>query len=259
MGLGRAFLGDLLELKRRGALDQFTKVVEIGAQQLADSLLKADDDLTQLYSLFAVPRIDLGQPVGRDNFARRAPTARVFWMSLGFDHAAIDYGGQGGSLALDLNADQVPDELKGSFDLVINTGTSEHVANQDNCFRVMHDLARPGGVMYHEVPAFLFGHGLVNYSPKFFLQLLRQNDYSPLFFKIRASRGSIPRYVRAMNRKWGPGEALPVDDVTDLSIAVAFKKRRDEEFSTPLDLPRKVMAKHYLRRVRTLKHLLPMR
>jgi len=31
MGLGRGFLVDLIELKRSGALDGFTRVIEIGA------------------------------------------------------------------------------------------------------------------------------------------------------------------------------------------------------------------------------------
>ena len=39
MGLGHGFFVDLIELQRSGALDGFTRVVEIGAQQLADSFL----------------------------------------------------------------------------------------------------------------------------------------------------------------------------------------------------------------------------
>jgi hypothetical protein len=146
----------------------------------------------------------------------------------------------------------VPYGLKGSFDLLVNAGASEHVANQDDCFRIMHDLTRVGGVMYHEVPAFLFGHGLVNYSPLFFLQLARLNDYTPQFFKIRTSRGSIPQYVRVINRKRGGGSPLDLNEMIDVSIAVAFIKRRNDEFCTPIDLPRSMMAKHYLRRMRTV-------
>lgn len=258
MGLGRGFLGDFIELKRSGALDRCRNVVEIGAQQLANGLLEFDRELTELYAHFARPRAHLGALSGEGKFSQRAPSARLFWTSLGISYAAIDYDGHRNSIALDLNKDRVPDSLKGSFDLVVNTGTSEHVANQDNCFRVMHDLVRVGGVMYHEVPVFQFGHGLVNYSPLFFLQLARQNDYAHLFFKIRTSRGSIPRYVRVINRKWGTG-VLDLNEITDVSIAVAFTKRQGDEFCTPLDLPRKMMAKHYLRRLRTVKHLLPMR
>jgi hypothetical protein len=74
-------------------------------------------------------------------------------------------------------AGETPPNLRGAFDLVVNIQTSEHIVNQNDCFRVMHDLLRKGGIMHHEVPACLFGHGLFNYSPKFFLQLMRENDY----------------------------------------------------------------------------------
>ena len=39
MGLGRAFLDDLIELKRIGALRGARSVIEIGAQQLSDTLI----------------------------------------------------------------------------------------------------------------------------------------------------------------------------------------------------------------------------
>jgi hypothetical protein len=41
MGLGNVFLNDLIELKQKGALDGATRVMEIGAQQISDSLMIA--------------------------------------------------------------------------------------------------------------------------------------------------------------------------------------------------------------------------
>ena len=55
MGLGSGFLDDLIELKRIGALDGVRRVVEIGSQQLADSLLTSDKLLDELYALFGAP------------------------------------------------------------------------------------------------------------------------------------------------------------------------------------------------------------
>ena len=51
MALGRAFLSDLIELKRGGVLDRVHNVVEIGAQQLSDSFLNSGDLLDELYGL----------------------------------------------------------------------------------------------------------------------------------------------------------------------------------------------------------------
>ena len=103
--------------------------MEIGSQQIADNMLEADELLEELYGLFGKPRIRLGDP-SKDNFTALAPPAEPFWTSLGFSYAAIDYNGHRNSTALDLNTDEVPRDLRGQFDLVINTGTTEHVANQ---------------------------------------------------------------------------------------------------------------------------------
>ena len=99
-------------------------------------------------------------------------------MWLEFDHDAIDIDGSPGSIPLDLNYDDVPIEARGKYDLVTNFGTTEHVANQLNAFKVIHDLTRVGGIMVHELPAQgMFNHGLINYNPKFFWMLARSNRY----------------------------------------------------------------------------------
>jgi hypothetical protein len=43
MGLGREFLRDLITLRRAGELEGARRVSEIGAQQLADSLIEAPE------------------------------------------------------------------------------------------------------------------------------------------------------------------------------------------------------------------------
>ena len=88
MGLGGAFLLDLIELKRGGFLAGATKVVEIGAQQLADSFLKSDGLLDEIFGLFGRSRPDLGKPHGNFLMAEDAPSSRLFWTALGFEYAA---------------------------------------------------------------------------------------------------------------------------------------------------------------------------
>lgn len=213
MGLGRAFLADLVELKWSGALDGCSSVVEIGAQQLADSLLTADDLLIDLYRAFDKPRINLGAPVGTENFTNHAPAARPFWQSLGLEHASIDLTQEHDSIALDLNKDTVPPDWRGRFDLIVNAGTTEHVANQDNAFRVIHDLTRKGGVMWHEVPsAGMLNHGYFLYHPRFFYDLCAINNYEA---------------VKLHNDQHGP----------DACIRAALCKQYDHQFATPLDVP----------------------
>ena len=211
MGLGAAFLSDLIRLKRSGAIDGATRVIEIGAQQISDTLLERGDRLTELYGLFGHEAPFLGNP-GQGDFARNAPPSRDFWTKLGFNYCAIDFDGHRDSVAVDLNRDAVPAELRGKFDLAVNTGTTEHVANQDNAFRIIHDLTAKRGVMYHEVPSALADHGLINYTNKFFERLCYCNGYRPLFL-----------------------------DCDGIMIRAAILKLSDRAFATPLDLPDEIM------------------
>jgi hypothetical protein len=214
MGLGYGFLVDLLTLKRSGVLEGAYRVVEIGSQQIADNMLEASDLLDELYALFRKQRIDIGF-LSKGNFTDLAPPSRPFWTSLGFTYTAIDYDGHRDSTALDLNTENVPDGLRGQFDLVVNTGTTEHIANQANAFRVIHDLAVLGGIMYHEVPAGSWDHGLINYGPKFFLLLQQQNNYEQVLLRGRREN--------------------------DMTIRSALRKRKNKDFVIPLDVPAELL------------------
>jgi len=143
MGLWPKLLEDMCELKRAGFVNRGGRIAEIGQQQLTDQFLHADKLLAEVYQLFEAPRIRLGTPVGADNFTEHAPLARPFWQSLGFEYVAIDLVGDN-IIKLDLNRDAVPLQLQHTQDIVLNGGTTEHVANQDNAFRCIHDLTKPG-------------------------------------------------------------------------------------------------------------------
>jgi hypothetical protein len=260
MALAHAFLKDLIELKRSGAIDGFDKVIEIGAQQLADGFLQSGELLDELYGLFGRARTRLGTASAGTGDALRddAPPSRPFWESLGFSYAAIDYDGHRDSLALDLNRDSVPDALKGTFQLAINTGTTEHIANQDNCFRVIHDLVGRRGVMVHEVPAGgHLNHGLINYNPKFFWALCNSNDYEMLTLKMCSwDQVPIPEDIAADNIRFGGGvQHIAVETVTRFSLRATIRKRNARAFESPLDLPKELVPlshKHPWRGIRRL-------
>lgn len=227
MGLGRAFLWDLIELKRSGALNGAKKIVEIGEQQIADNLMIAPE-LPEAYRLFDCRVPPVLEPVGANNFTHSAPDSLPFWMALGLERTAIDIEGQ--ALKLDLNRDQVPSSIRGTFDFVVNAGTTEHIANQANAFEIVHDLTRVGGVMYHEVPAGgMIDHGLIAYQPRFFHLLSQFNDYELLFLRFTAwSSSPIPDYLQDPEH----GEK----SVMDCSLRVALRRRSKKPFVCPLDV-----------------------
>src|SRR5262249_1676129 len=151
---------------------------------LSNSFLKEENQIARLGELFNVTRpfsfaaplnSHLG-PGGRELLEPEAPLARHFWRWLGFDYASIDIDGNPGSIPLDLNYDHTAQEILGRYNLVTNFGSTEHVANQLNAFKIMHDLTTVGGVMLHSLPVQgNVNHGLINYNLKFFWMLARSN------------------------------------------------------------------------------------
>jgi hypothetical protein len=96
----------------------------------------------------------------------------------GFEYVAYDIFEGYRTTIFDLNNGAVPAAQRGSFDLVLNCGTTEHVFNQYNVFNVMHDAVRVGGLMYHTVPMTGYlRHGYFTYTPMLFCDLARANGY----------------------------------------------------------------------------------
>ena len=70
---------------------------------------------------------------------------------MGVEHTSFDLNGRDGAVPIDL-AQPIPDKWRGTFDVVTNFGTSEHVTNQYQCWQNIHDLCRVGGWMLHGLP-----------------------------------------------------------------------------------------------------------
>lgn len=103
------------------------------------------------------------------------------WMLRGPRRTAIDLDPHAkGAIRHNLN-EPLPDDLVDCFDIVINTGTTEHVFDQRRAWESIHDACRPGGLMVHAVP--LWGwldHGFVNYQPTLIADVATENGYEVL-------------------------------------------------------------------------------
>jgi hypothetical protein len=248
MGIGKSDLELLISLRRQKQIPINPYIIELGAQQLANSFLCATDLIrkaetefgsTQSYN-FSAPFVSAPSDAESALFASAAPFARDFWLALGFQYTAIDIDGSPGSVALDLNYDQVPQNLKGKYGLVTNLGTTEHVCNQMNAFNVIHDLAAPGGVMIHHLPAGgMLNHGLVNYNPKFFWYLARSNDYEWLYMRYHGGEPyPIASNIIDFTEPYAPqsSKELQGRKISDYAIAVALRKKLDIPFVPPIDV-----------------------
>jgi hypothetical protein len=239
----------LVRLHEGGYLTTPTSVIEIGAQQLANDFLRAQDRREHLGRLFGVTKkLDLPPPQetyivegGAEHLPESAPLARPFWEWLGFEYASVDIDGSPNSIPLDLNFDSVPDFAKKKFGLVTNFGTTEHVTNQLNAFKIMHELTAPDGIMIHTVPSQGYvNHGLVNYNPKFFWMLARSNHYRWLYFNYSARdcATDFPANLEGVITPFEPdiAERKSGYKFVDGGLDVIVQKSRDIEFVPPLDV-----------------------
>ena len=94
------------------------------------------------------------------------------------DYLGIDVAPAPKTELLDLNFDSLPFDHHDRFDVVLNFGTTEHIFNQWNCFKVIHDSLAVGGVIYCIVPmSGYMDHGYYCYTPLFFSDLAKANNY----------------------------------------------------------------------------------
>jgi hypothetical protein len=248
MGIGGRVVKLLVYLKEQDAIPDHASVIDIGAQQLANSTLRARIHVEKLGRLFGtqsipplpVPPPPMSDPLGQEPLSPNAPLASELWRWLGCSYASIDIDGSPDAIALDLNFDN-PDNLAGKHDVVTNCGTTEHIANQLNAFKVIHDLTAPGGVMIHNVPSQGgFNHGLINYTPKFFWSLARSNNYRWLWFDflVTSAANPIPENVIESVQPFRP-EVVDIAKtyrVAECSITAAFMKQGQSSYVAPIDI-----------------------
>jgi hypothetical protein len=111
------------------------------------------------------------------NLSRSRRMAGVFKGSI-HTYRCVDLFPGEDTIVADLNIYVVPDEWRERFDIITNLGTTEHILDQVNVFRAMHDFANVGGLIHHSVPCLgYFNHGLFAYNPAFFLFLAEANAY----------------------------------------------------------------------------------
>lgn len=90
---------------------------------------------------------------------------------------AIDKHGTSRAKDYDLNGSF----LEGPADIVINTGTIEHIWNAPEVFRQMHQACKAGGLMFHCLPfRGWLDHGFWQVNPTLIMDLGAANQYKRL-------------------------------------------------------------------------------
>jgi len=102
----------------------------------------------------------------------------------------IDVAGKKRELHLDLSLPIEDDSLIGAFDFVISYATIEHVEDQYELFRNIHNLCKVGGVVIVNGSAMgaYEGHGTWRYDFWFFKRLFKACKYIPLDIRVSANK-----------------------------------------------------------------------
>jgi hypothetical protein len=248
MGMNAKDLGLLIKLAREGHIQKKSSIIEIGAQQCANCLLSCEDKIKILGALFDIhtphplPKPGIRQFInGLELLETQAPPTSILWKWLEFNYFSVDLDESFDSLFIDLNYDEIPHEEREKYQIVTNFGTTEHVVNQLQAFKIIHDLTNAKGIMIHNVPTQGYQtHGLINYNPKFFWTLARSNNYEWIFADYVSSEIYQDLHPAILEEK-----AKFCDDIrergkryksADATITIVLKKNISHPFVSPLDI-----------------------
>ena len=145
MGLSECQIKLTFELWQRGYFENIKSVMEMGSQELYIRL----DALEKLVQVANVPnyRREDFKNLAKYPHGGRCP-AKLFYKMLGVEnYSSIDMGGEFEAIPHDLNFPFEDTQLYGSYDLVTDYGTCEHVFNTVEAYRTMHRLLKKQGLM----------------------------------------------------------------------------------------------------------------
>ena len=224
MGLGPPVIALYHQLKTLGVFDGVKDVMELGSQNVWCPQTNI------MRGLFAAFGREPPSETVIQSFVNWTGSARDLYEGLGFNYNCIDTDGKFGAVVLDINFDLVPSDHKGKYDFVTNHGTTEHLINQLNAFKLIHDLTRSGGLMLHALP-FLgqVDHGFFNYQPNLFDALARYNSYQTLGMWIGVD-WQLSSFI-----PWDPKllEFLVLSPKSTGLLIVLQRKMHDAEFQVP--------------------------
>lgn len=164
----------------------------------------------------------------------------------GMEYLSFDIADGYRTRILDLNHASLPPELRNHFDLVLNFGTTEHILNQYNSFKVIHDATRVGGCIFHSLPAVgHVDHGYITYTCRCFFDVAGYNEYEVVDFWLDGPNGnndilqgprSYSTYFPAVQKRidellaTAQGIALRDTRIPDIGLNIVLRKVKDKPF-----------------------------
>jgi hypothetical protein len=144
----------------------------------------------------------------------------------------------------DLNSDDLPEKYHGFFDIVMNCGTLEHVINQYNSLKIIHQSLKKDGIWFDQPPSIGFiNHGYFNYNPLFYQDLVEANSYGLVEIWYSAAQGfpvrdnEIPliSYNDFLQEGKKP-ELCKSETMPSYNLNVVMQKKNLNPFRLPLEV-----------------------
>lgn len=191
MGCGIHYL---LWLCEKSYIKKSTKILDIGEQCLLsyEGNLENIAKLRKIFDMLHVRQSEFADEAAYEAYLAECswrsalighPTAPTLFLGdvltkTSVEYVAIDICRARYAELFDLNVHSLAPDFHNYFDMVLNFGTTEHIINQYNCFKVMHEACKPGGYIHAQIPASGWvNHGYFNYDPLLFYDLATANNY----------------------------------------------------------------------------------
>jgi hypothetical protein len=199
------------------------------------------NNLVQKHKGNAKTMLELGS---QNTYFDSEPTgiAKQYYQSQGFDHVSVDLNAEYGSIAKDLS--QLHD--LGTYDLVTDFGTSEHVPDFYMCWLNKHKACKIGGLIISENPKVnnWHGHGYHYVTMEFYSEFAKLAGYEILEIGEHAAMGNVTDgwNVYAVLQK--TKARFPSREVFE---ALPYESSKKGEFNTsPLDMVESIEPKYDL-------------
>jgi len=215
VGIGRAAIALLLE--EAAARPFCGRLATLGRQTISAT----DQEVARQFARFGVSPAATAE-------GGRLDDQGLFRM-MGFASVeSIDYSDfEGATHILDLNADEISPALVGRFDVVLDSGTIEHVFHVPNALKNVLTLAKEGGrVIFLSPSSNHVDHGFYMFSPTLFMDYLVTNGLriEKLYFIRYASSGRGPWKAYAYDREsWRKFEIGALDARPYMVFVVATR------------------------------------
>lgn len=232
MGASAKTLSRILSLHQRGLVPSGAAVIDLGTQQLfCSGQIQAIEEIIRHFAATdaAVRKLEAYSAAQLNDFADKGLLGDLL-IACGFAYCALDIFEASHTTLFDLNVQSVDDEMRERFDLVTNLGTTEHIINQYQAMKSMHELARVGGLIYHDLPlAGYHTHGYFSYNPLFFQHLAVANGYDIIMhhYSRGAKLAPAPEFMVE--------NGFPGDGYFDFGIEFILRKNSSAPFRMPLE------------------------